>query len=219
MLGLVFILMFFSWVGFYPGKVGVLTQSGWGAAFGSFTSDVVWEKVARFSTETYAPSIDLLLFFYVLLVLLINVPAVIVAALLPRGNQALRPILQPLAPHLPTIAPWRALGVAGITAFTFLLLALQGVWGFSLEQTVEDFADAQFKNDAKPAATGFKETPEEAQMRTLRRGMIVSQFGLQTTLWFRLAVLAHLLALIGAGLDLWLDRRGQRPLPRADLMW
>jgi hypothetical protein len=31
--------------------------------------------------------------------------------------------------------------------------------------------------------------------------------------------LLHVLALIAAGLDYWLERRGAQPVPRADLMW
>jgi hypothetical protein len=39
------------------------------------------------------------------------------------------------------------------------------------------------------------------------------------TLWLRLAVLAQFLAVLGAGLELWLAVRKSRPLPRIDVSW
>ncbi|MBL8799658.1 MAG: hypothetical protein JNM56_37595, partial [Planctomycetia bacterium] len=58
-----FVLLFFSWVGMYPGGVGVVTQSGWQAAIGSATVDKAWYDYAK-DTRTkywekyYGPDVD-----------------------------------------------------------------------------------------------------------------------------------------------------------------
>src|SRR5262249_31837304 len=68
---LISFLTFFNWVGMYPGGYGVYTQNAWQAAFGSYSSNAVWETkvLGRDKTGDDAPGFGFLPFFYLLLFL------------------------------------------------------------------------------------------------------------------------------------------------------
>ena len=58
-------------------------------------------------------------------------------------------------------------------------------------------------------------TPEER----IERGLRLDRLNLSRTFWLHCAVVFHLTALASAGLELWLQRRGARPLPRLEMHW
>jgi len=53
----------------------------------------------------------------------------------------------------------------------------------------------------------------------IKRAMQIGQYAVHRTSWYRLAMLLHLAVLVAVGLELWLENRGSRPLPRADFHW
>ena len=53
----------------------------------------------------------------------------------------------------------------------------------------------------------------------IERGMKIGQVNLTRTFWLHGALFCHIVALVSAGLELWLYRRGERPLPRLEFHW
>src|SRR5262249_3840867 len=116
----------FSWVGLYPGGMPVVTQSAWGAAFGTHSLDpdlVDAFPVAKDATDGLRAS--WLTIFYLLL-FLPNI--VLTVGVLVQHS---RPINLP--PHVKQFLPWRWGIVAAANALVFLFLLLQLLFGFSLE--------------------------------------------------------------------------------------
>ncbi len=205
---LIFILQFFTWVGAFPGGYAVYTQNGWQAAFGGYTIDPVWEtKAANFDAKTYAPGADWLLIFYMVLFFPTLILTAAVAAL---------PYLQVKLPEqVANLHPWRWALVMGACLLTFFFLLLQWLVGFGLEtKTRSEIAKslAETRSASK--------TPEEQKVVDLQEGQRYSQYAFHHTFALRLVILLHLLAIAGAALTFWLERRGPaRLLPRFDLRW
>jgi hypothetical protein len=210
--GLIFILMFFPWVGLYPAGEAAGSQSGWGAGWGSFEPDTRWLRANRemgrdIQSSTIQPGISLLALLFTLVFCLLILPVSGLVAVVGRVPLNLPPAVQPLL-------PWRAAMLAGLVLLGFVLLLMQSLVGFSLEAKMMETAER-----VTPALSTPDPTPDDRLTQTFKTAQIYSSFGLQTTIWFRLVLLFHILALIGAGIDFWLERRGTQPLPRADVMW
>jgi hypothetical protein len=216
---LVFVLTFFPWVGFYPGGVADAWQNAWQAAFPFFgygsDPDVVvavppfpkyTEKDVEKSTE---PGYNVLLIFY----LLILIPTFLIAL----GCLALRfvpPAKLPPAAH--PILPWRWGLVAGLNLILLLFLILQLVLGFSLVNNVLAATDSKIAARAEKREAGVT-TTTQARQDAIDRGLVRQE--LRRTIWLDLVVFLHLVALAGAGLMFWINRRGSRPAPRLDTLW
>ncbi|HZT81901.1 MAG TPA: hypothetical protein VFA26_16870 [Gemmataceae bacterium] len=114
-----------------------------------------------------------------------------------------------LPPNLVNLLPWRAAVVLGVLLLSFLLLVLQYAAGFGLEKFVQ----------TAPPKESKSEDPLEKQLKD-PINLTFAQVSVQRTAWVKLVLLLHLLALVGAGLDLCLLLRGSnRPSPRVDLLW
>jgi hypothetical protein len=199
---LIFILQFLPWVGVYPGGIATFYQGAWGAAFGSVTVDEDVGKGAPLKEDDVGVSV--LTIFYILLFVILALPVTIgavVARFLPDKLPAgIRPILS-----------WTWGIVAAVNVLVFFLLGLQLLVGFSLESKAkEQISDIDKKiKDAKGAEKKGYEMQKGMALQTLHR-----------TIWLRLAVLLHLLAIACALLLFWVDRRGRgRPLPRLQLQY
>jgi hypothetical protein len=205
-LAVVFVLSFFPWVGMYPGGLSVYTQSAWEAAFGSYWDDpVFWGKVK--GREAVRPGASVWAIFFLLFLLLALVVA-FAAVILPRTQVKLPPAVEKLW-------PWRMAILGGLTVLAFLCLVAQLVTGFAVENAVRSEIAREFEGQRKAA-----KTEEDHRIVDLREGMELDSLRLHRTVWLRLAVLFHLVAIAGVGLDLWLERRGRtRPLPRMDTHW
>jgi hypothetical protein len=203
----ILILLFFPWVGSYPGGHSVYTQSAFEMLGGGHRYDVVGEKVLNYDKKiTENIGLSGLMYLYVLL-LLVTIALVVLPLIIKQ-----RPILLPAA--LESIWPWRSqLAFAGMV-LVFAVLLLQSWWGFGLENAMRAIA---YQSIAPPASTEL--TPEEQQQLEIKRGAKVGELSLQRAVSFRLAELFHLLAIAGTGLELWLERRGKRPLPRIEMQW
>jgi hypothetical protein len=98
--------------------------------------------------------------------------------------------------------------LVALSAALLLLLVLALIAGFGLES-----AAAAAVEDAIPKAD---DTPSAQAKREMRRDVALAAYGLDHTTWLSLTVVAHLMALFGAGLTLWLDRHPERPDPRIE---
>jgi hypothetical protein len=120
------------------------------------------------------------------------------------------------------------------------LLEMQLLAGFGLDAAVRDLASDQAvrmvvpeeesrkdpkatpaqKDQAVEAALkdgpNFTSQPMEQKYRVLT-GRFVGTFGLSGTTARDVAILAHLVAVFGLVVRIWLDRRGHRPPPRIEV--
>ena len=220
---LIFVLTFFAWTGVYPGSVPAAWQNGWYAAFGAYDYDPNVGNPFKPSDTTSppgplsfgktpptAPGFNILLLFYLLLfmpTLLITI-ACLALAFLPSSKlpAALHPIL-----------PWRWGIVAVLNLVLFLFLALQLVFGFSLENNVIASGENGANDMAKEIHPDAAPTAPQAREEAMFRGMVRQQ--VSRTVWLDLVVLLQVLAVLGAGLTFCVQRRGGRPAPRIDLLW
>jgi hypothetical protein len=197
-----FVLLFLPWTGAYPGGYGVYTQNAFQASWGGVSVDDVGAKALGLAKPYESVEASGLMLCYTLLVLLALVLVLAPLVLTPARVQGLPPIVR-------SLAPWR-LGLLGAVAVVALLLLIVHLWSsFGLEAAVAARVDGNLAGELTTA-----KTPGEQQIANIHRGVKLGSFNLRHTLWFDLAVLSQVLLLAGVGLELWLKRRGARPLPR-----
>jgi hypothetical protein len=202
-----FLLTFFTWVAVAPNGTRIYTQNAWQAAFGgTFTTDLVGDRVMQAEAELNAHrSSNVWLIFYLLL--LIPTAALAVADRAFARNPASVPdIIRTVWPHRQTV-------VAGLCAALLIMLFLPLMTGFGLRSAA--IAAATPQASAAPA-TPEPSTAEIAE-RDLRRDMKVACYGLRRTAWLDLALAAQMIAVIGAGMSIWLDRHPTAPDPRVEI--
>ena len=217
----IFILLFFSWVGMYPGGVGVITQTGWESAIGSTTVDKAWYDYAKDSRTKYwekyygpdvdpltKPGVSILLIFFVLIL----IPAVL-ASLVSLGITAkLLPIAVP--PPLQAFWPMRSLFVGGLALATLLFLLVELFYGFPLEHKA--------RGQVETAVIAEKDlaTPGEKQNETrweIEKGVRLGGYVLRHTNWLTLVLILNVLAVVGSALEYWLERRGAQSMPQLQM--
>jgi hypothetical protein len=209
---LVFILLFFPWVGRFPGGHAVYTQSGWGAAFGSYSLDEVYENKAKLPLVHLppgeGPGFSVMLFFFLLFFLAALALAVAAAALPHLHNVKLPPAAERLL-------PWRWALAAGVTLVALLFLLSQFLTGFRLEQQTH----AQVAKAMEGYSANAK-TPEERMVVEIVEGELLGAQALRRTFYLRLSLVLLVVTVLAAGGTHWLLQRGEgRPLPRMELMW
>ncbi len=209
-LGLIVLLLFFPWVGVYPSGYGVYRQTAFQAIVGSFSTDPVGDPVFGKQQEIadHTPANWFLMPLYILLVL--AGLALSVVAILSKSQR--RPLTLP--PALERIWPWRTALVGALGAAALLILLLLLLSGLSLENGVKAAVDDRLKKDYESAKTS-----EEKQKVEIRRGQDLGWYNLRSTAWLGWVILFQLGAIAGAGLELWLEKRGPRPPPRIEAQW
>jgi hypothetical protein len=204
---LLFVLLFFTWVGAYPGGHPVYTQSAFQAIWGGFTSDPVGEKVLKQEMDVQnAVGANGLMFLYLLVVVITLALAVLL-------------LVHEHAPYrLPAVIhrywSWRWPLLAGAALLGLVLLFSQLALGFGLETGLGVLADK-----AAQARLDPPRTPEELEIATIRRGLEIGRYNLRHTAWLSLSLLCQLLLLASAGLAWWFERRGSREVPRVRVVW
>ena len=146
------------------------------------------------------------MFFYFLL-LLIALLLVLAPLVVTHGTLKLPPIVQ-------QYWSWRLAALGTSLAIAFVIVLAQNWIGFGVEKAVAGHVDTALESEHNAATT-----PEKQEVYNIHRGMEIGRYGLQRTAWHRLAMLLQILALVGVCLEIWLERRGPRPLPRADFHW
>lgn len=199
-----FVLMFLPWTGAYPGGYPVYTQNAFQTIWGGVSVDAVGAAALDFVKPYDKVGANGLMLFYALLIVLALVMVLAPLWLTPSRVQASHPIVR-------SLSRWR-LQLLGAVALTAVVLLTMQLWrGFGLEAAAAIRVDKDMASEVADART-----PGERKTATIHRGVAVGPFNFRHTLWLRLAVLGHVLLLTGVGLELWLVRRGNRPLPRID---
>ena len=219
----VFVLMFFPWVGMYPGGIGVVTQSGWGVAFGSTSVDKDWDQEAMgskvwdsklyYGTSATAVQENIrklkepgasgyTILFAVLLIF---------AMLLSVGSTAISQKLISMQPPAALAPVWgmRSLIVAALATSALVLIILQSWSGSALEaQAVTQVRDA-FKTDR---ATAISDTAKKRW--DIEEGIVVGGYGVHTTRWLSLVIFFNALAVLGGVMDYLVERKGPQGMPQ-----
>jgi hypothetical protein len=216
---LVFVLSLFSWVGYFYGSTGLLTQNPWRGAFGLAyePNKGKWTTISGLTTETkdpppgavYAPpGMNLLLLLWLPLFLLALAVSVACVAL-PLAKFKLPPAVEAQQQYR-----WGLAGVLALLSFLVLLPFL--LLGFSMESSAWKAAEAKVAAMKKENPSSIHDD-EEANLIQWRE---YQALGVQRTLPFRLVLILELVAVIGAALAFWLDYRGSRePVPQLAMRW
>jgi hypothetical protein len=203
---LLLILQFFPWTGVYPGQIGVYTQSAVQMIWGGFSVSPAGEKVLGMEKAiAEAIQTNLLMLLYLLLIL-----AALVFAAMPV---VLDQISYPVPRALQMVWPWRVVFVMAATLLSFLILLAFLVSGSGFEKAVIAIVD---KSPEKGLSASTRDDSVEQE---IERGLKLSRLNLSRTFWLHAAVFCQIVALAGAVLDLWMERRRARPLPRLTAHW
>ena len=201
-------------IGVYPGGQMAASQRAWEVFYGGYSEDANLKEFFHIPTaqelkdnpalKDYRPGWAFLMFDYIAL-LLLTVAVTIGIAVLPLLNLKLPPNIEPLM-------QWRWALVAGLNLLVFLVLLVQLLWGFPLEGSIYN-ADAE-KFDAL-AKNPSRNTPQEMTLKVMKgqASEVVTR-----TVYLKIIIALHLAAIAGAGLMLALERRGNRPPARIDLV-
>jgi uncharacterized protein YjbJ (UPF0337 family) len=199
-----FVLLFFPWTGAFPGGYGVYTQNAYQTIWGGVSVDRVGTEALALAKPYDDVGENRVMLFYTLLVLL-----ALVLVLAPLALSAAR--VHGLPRIVRALWQWRLELLGAVAIAAFVLLIVQLCLGFGLEVAADARVD---KNLASESSTA--RTPEERETATIHREVELGPFHFGRTLWLDLALLGHVLLLAGLGLEIWIKRRGLRPLPRLD---
>jgi len=200
----IFLLLWFPWVGAYPGGNGVYTQNAFRAWTGSIATDPVGEQVMNKETELKEQTSAN--WFLMTLFLLSMFAALLLAVASIVFKSAKKPLALP--PSIEAIWPWRT-ALVGVLSGVALIILLLLLWsGLGLENGVKTVVDQKLEKDRASAKTG-----EEIQKVEIKRGLEIGWYNLRLTGWLWWVIVFQLAATAGAGLELWLEKRGSRPPP------
>jgi hypothetical protein len=203
---LVFVLSFFPWVGYYPGGYGVVTQSAWGAAFGGYSVDPVFNIKEHWTSsgDSDKPGAGALMIIFLILGLLPAVLVSLAAIALPHLKQQFQ-----LPPGAVKVEPWRWMIVSGAALIAFLFLFLQVLTSFSIESKTR-----------RAVAQSITKDTTETEWVGIQEGEELGKKGLYRTAYLRLSLFLLAVAAAGAVTTHWIEHRGpSRPLPRLELHW
>jgi len=212
---IVFILMFFPWVGYFPGGMPVATQTAWQAAFGSYTDDPDLAKDPPVSNADHKdqiqPGFSVFQIFFVVFFQLALVAALGVAVL---GVVAL-----PLPAIVERFWPWRWAKVSALALVAFLFLVLQLVGGFNLAKGIRDRIQTIGAEHAKTVEANSDPAAKVAAKKEAQSETGLHADAVRYTCAFWTSFWLTLLAVICAVWTYLLSRRPSRPLPRIELVW
>jgi hypothetical protein len=212
-----FLLTFFSWNGAYPGGYGVYTQGAWGALAGSFSTDPVGEKVLQLDPEkpldkTTARLRDQVHSNWLLLLYL---PLIFVTAAL-AVLFTLYPMLNiNIPPNLEQYLPFRMGLITVLALLLFLMLGLQSLNGFGLENALAQRARSEVKVNMPD-----RPTDEEVKQFEIMEGTQLGKWNVRHTFALRLALLCNVVAAVAAAAMFAMNRHGtEKRWPRLDVSW
>jgi len=206
-LPLLVILSFFKWDGAYPAGYSAYTQNAWQALGGMMSVDPVSEKVLgveKSLSQQLGSSWWMLPYLIVLPLTLIIAWGSIVqrwkAIKLPR-------VLDRSLHYRPAIL------MAG-AGLMLLFVLLQYAAGFGVPNAFESITEDRFKDQLIQA-----KTPEEIQRVEIEMAGFTGQFGIRTTLWFKVVILLQFILLLAVVGDAALTHRGNRTPPEVRVSW
>jgi hypothetical protein len=212
---LAFITTFFPWNGLYPGDHAVYTQSPWGALLGRFSTDTVGDELLKMDVvekDSKTPSLkDLVKSNWFMLPYLPGLLAVTVLAI---AFTILPGLKLKLPPQIEKLLPWRMGLLAALVLLLTLVLCVQSVVGFGLQNAVVARIEENEKDKRDKART-----PDQIKTYEINHGKNLMALNIRQTTANRLAILMHILAVAGAAATLVLSRRVNKPPPRIELQW
>jgi len=215
-LGIVFVLQLFAWTKFAPGGEEIVSQNAWQAAFGGASIDPDLKEAAGVLKNEKSPDkVDVSASVMTIFYLLSFFPVLFIVAAIavyPMIGEQLPPQIQQ---SLKTVLPWRWAVCAGAAAIPFFFLGLQSVAGFAIQDQVDTNIKATLKKDL-----GDYDSLPTARKKEYDMAYGMAKGSVYQTLWVKLALVLHVVALAAAGLMFWYSQRGDhRPLPRVELKW
>ncbi len=212
LLVIVFVLSFFPWVGLYYGSSGVVTQSAWGAAFGGYSVDEIFDHMTNWEKKTPPedkPGASALMILFVLVGLLPAVLLGVAAAAFPQIRSRFR-----LPPEVARLEQWRWLIVAGWTVLALLFLFLQVLTSFNFEARTRERIAKEY--EAKRASSNSI----EQRWIDMQEAHELEASGLRRTWELRWSFWLLVLAALAAAAAHWLEHRDPgRPPPRFEVAW
>jgi hypothetical protein len=157
-----------------------------------FLSFGTWLGLKNLWGAAFEPA-DTALIFYVLLTIFLGLPLAWLKLAFEKGWIPKQDFLKP-------IWPWRSLIVAGVLGLSFLILAVLWVMG--------NIGSGVHISAIVPPGEGAPFVPPTVVLTTMAISM-------------KLAVRVHLIAVLGALADYWLEQRRKKrlPLPEATFRW
>jgi hypothetical protein len=206
---LAFILTFATWMAAAPNGTKVYIQSGWQAMTGSFAvADFVGDSVlGKESALNSAKTMSGWLLVY-LIFLLITTSLAIGGLVIALMDLAVPDVFKTVWPH-------RDILIAGLCALLLIALVAPMISGFGLESAAAAAAEKEVP-PLGPRADNSAPGTKELQERDLKRDVAVNGFAIHRTYWLCTTLFLQVIALVGAGIMVWLDHRGDQPEPRVD---
>jgi hypothetical protein len=209
---IILILSFFPWVGLYPGGVGLLTQNGWQTAFGGWSNDPILKSMQKKPIEfpldekEDRPKASVLMIFSMILLC--------IAVLLGIAFIVFNVLPVKLPPIVQTLKRWQGLILGGVALVALLFMLIQALVGFQIKTI------ATKRITEKTEKIGNLMTSEEQKkVIAIATQSEISGMNIHATVWFRLSFFLLVLATIGALLEFWTRRRGNRPFPKLEFAW
>jgi hypothetical protein len=194
---LIFVLSFFTWVWVGYGSLAVAAQNGWQASFGLVSVDKDLKGPTRDEDQ---PGISVLTLLYLLWLLPTLALAAVAAAILMVPIQ--------LPPQIQMLLMWRWAIVAAAVLLGLLLLGLQLLVGFSLENKVRSEVNAEISRHSTDIPSRSQEMARQLALSSLHRA-----WPLGLVFWLQM------IALVIAALLFLIDFRKTAPIPRIDVLW
>jgi hypothetical protein len=211
---LIFLLWPFPWAGSYPGGTTAYTQSLWGTLGNGFgTVTAVEQEFKQESLLEKGLRSDWWLVLPYVAVVLAGLALAIADRFVTAPDFAYR--IGPLGTVRALVWPRRPFILLGLAGAALLLFAFVSARGLGLEAAMTSVAAA---NHAEALAKPDLSSADRERIQT-RTALDLARFGKANGLAWWLAGLAHVAVAGAAALHLGLERRGDRPPPRAVLEW
>jgi hypothetical protein len=209
---LAFVLTFFSWNGLYPAGYSAYTQSAWGAVFGSISRDSVADEQWKIGDKLFGDVLDERVHtsWWLVLYLLLLFPTLALAFAGPVVEMA----KIKLPPNIENLWKYRPLALGVLAGLTLLLLLAQWGSGLGLQNALNTYVEQALAEDKAKATT-----PEKMKIWEMKVAQAKGGYHAKTTPWLRLSMLLHVLAALAIVAEAGLTIRGNKPPPRAAVMW
>jgi hypothetical protein len=206
---LAFLLTFATWMAAAPNGTKVYTQSGWQAMAGSldvanFVGDTVLGKEPALKSAGTMSGWLLVYLIFLVITALLAIGGLVIALM----DLAVPDVFKTVWPH-------RNVLIAGLCALLLIALVAPMISGFGLESAAAAAAEKEVP-PLGPKADNSAPGTKELQERELKRDVAVNSFAIHRTYWLCATLLLQITALVGAGMMLWLDHRGDQPEPRVE---
>jgi hypothetical protein len=202
-----FVLTFLPWNGLCPAGYPAYTQNAWQVLFSGLSWDAVAEDELKLKEDLDG---RLHSGWWLLPYLVLLLPALVLAIAGPVMDAAgVKP-----PPGLERVWQFRPALLGALVVMTLLFLLAQWATGFGLQRAVNEKVEADFA-EAKALAN----TPEKMQRWEMKVAERKGGYHVRTTPWLRLAVLCHFIAAAAVVAEAGLMLRGNKPAPRAAVLW